>query len=89
MAVTRLPTKLVNAPLTIFPNLAGGGGRAHLAWRAMAKRNSKAGGLFLTIGSLGGFGWGIGAGEPLAGALLGTALGAAAALLLWLLDRRP
>lgn len=54
----------------------------------MAKRSSKAGGLFLTIGSLAGFGWGLATGEPMAGVLAGTSLGAAAALLLWLVDRR-
>jgi hypothetical protein len=54
----------------------------------MAKRNSRAGGFFLMIGILGGFGWGIASGAPLQGAILGTAIGAAAALLLWLVDRR-
>jgi hypothetical protein len=54
----------------------------------MAKRNSKAGGVFLTVGILVGFGWGAAAGDPMKGILIGTALGAAAALLLWLLDRR-
>lgn len=54
----------------------------------MQSRNTQAGGIFLTIGILGGFGWGIAVGEPMKGVLIGTALGALAALLLWLLDRR-
>jgi hypothetical protein len=54
----------------------------------MARRNTRAGGIFLTIGILGGFVWGIAAGNPMKGILIGTALGALAALLMWLLDRR-
>ena len=54
----------------------------------MARRNARAGGIFLTIGILAGLGWGIAAGNPMKGILIGTALGALAALLLWLLDRR-
>ncbi len=54
----------------------------------MATRNSKAGGIFLTVGILAGFGLGIAVGEPMKGILAGTAIGIAAALLLWLLDRR-
>ena len=47
-----------------------------------------AGGIFLTVGILAGFGWGIAVGEPMIGVLAGTAIGVAAAVLLWLLDRR-
>ena len=54
----------------------------------MARRNARAGGIFLTLGILLGFGWGVAAGEPMQGILVGTALGAMAALVLWLLDRR-
>ena len=54
----------------------------------MARRNAKSGGIFLTIGILAGFGWGVAAGAPMKGVLIGTGLGIAAALLLWLLDRR-
>ena len=54
----------------------------------MAKRNARAGGIFLTIGILAGLVWGIAEGNPMKGILIGTALGALAALLLWLLDRR-
>ena len=56
--------------------------------RGMARRNAQAGGIFLTLGILVGFGWGAFAGEPMKGILAGTLVGAAAALLLWLLDRR-
>jgi hypothetical protein len=54
----------------------------------MARRNARSGGIFLTIGILAGFVWGLTAGNPMKGILIGTALGALAALLLWLLDRR-
>jgi hypothetical protein len=54
----------------------------------MARRNAKAGGIFLTMGILAGFAWGITRGEPMLGILAGTALGIAAAVLLWLIDRR-
>lgn len=66
----------------------GGAFEPALAWRSMARRNALSGGIFLTIGILGGFGWGVASGEPMKGILIGTALGAAAAVLLWLLDRR-
>ena len=54
----------------------------------MAQRTALAGGIFLTVGILAGFAWGLADGNPMRGILAGTALGAAAALLLWLLDRR-
>ena len=54
----------------------------------MAQRNTRSGGIFLAIGVLTGFGWGIATGDPLKGVVIGTALGTVAALLLWLLDRR-
>ena len=54
----------------------------------MARRNARSGGIFLTIGILAGFGLGAAWGYPMKGILIGTALGALAALLLWLLDRR-
>ena len=59
-----------------------------LAWRRMARRNAQAGGIFLTLCILAGFGFGVAAGEPMKGILAGTLAGAGAALLLWLLDRR-
>ena len=54
----------------------------------MARRNARAGGIFLMIGILAGTAWGIAAGEPMLGVLAGTGAGIAAAVLLWLLDRR-
>lgn len=54
----------------------------------MARRNALSGGIFVTLGILGGFAWGVASGEPMLGILAGTALGAVAAVLLWLLDRR-
>ena len=57
-------------------------------WRGMTRRNAHSGGIFLTVGIVVGAGAGIAAGNPMNGILIGTALGAAAALLLWLLDRR-
>lgn len=54
----------------------------------MARRNAQAGGIFLTVGILGGFAWGIASGNAMLGVLAGTGAGIAAAVLLWLLDRR-
>ena len=54
----------------------------------MAQRPSRAGGIFLTVGILAGFAWGIAVGNPMKGVLAGTAIGVSAALALWLLDRR-
>lgn len=54
----------------------------------MDKRFTQAGGFFLTLTILGGFAFGVAAGEPMKGVLIGTAIGAAAAALLWLVDRR-
>ena len=54
----------------------------------MARRNAQAGGIFLTVGILGGVAWGIASGQAMLGVLAGTGAGIAAAVLLWLLDRR-
>ena len=54
----------------------------------MVQRNARAGGIFLTVGILAGLAWGVASGEPMLGILAGTAFGIAAALLLWLVDRR-
>ena len=54
----------------------------------MATRNARSGGIFLTIGILAGSIWGVTVGAPMKGVLIGTGLGIAAALLVWLLDRR-
>ena len=68
--------------------MAAGSLAARLAWRGMAQRNARAGGIFLMIGILAGLAWGMARGEPMLGILAGTALGIAAAVLLWLIDRR-
>ena len=59
-------------------------------WHAepMQRPNTKAGGCFLTLSILAGFGAGLALGDPLKGVVVGTGIGAALALLLWLVDRR-
>jgi hypothetical protein len=54
----------------------------------MVSRTTRAGGCFLTISILAGFPLGLAIGNPMKGILIGTGLGAAIALLLWLVDRR-
>ena len=54
----------------------------------MQRNTAQAGGIFLTIGILGGFSIGAALGDPLGYALIGTAAGIAVAVLLWLVDRR-
>ena len=54
----------------------------------MAKRNARSGGIFLMLAILVGAGGGIAAGNPMKGIVIGTAIGIAAAVLLWLIDRR-
>lgn len=47
-----------------------------------------AGGIFVTIGSLGGFAFGIAVGDPLGWTVLGTAAGIIVAVAVWLVDRK-
>jgi hypothetical protein len=54
----------------------------------MTNRTPIAGGCFLTICILGGFVAGLAIRNPMKGVLIGTAVGAALAILLWLVDRR-
>ena len=51
-------------------------------------RSSRSGGCFLTIFILLGFVGGLAIRNPMKGVLIGTATGAALALLTWLIDRR-
>ncbi len=46
-----------------------------------------AGGFFLMAAIIGGGVWGIAIGNPMKGLLVGTGLGIAAAVLVWLVDR--
>lgn len=52
------------------------------------RRNPAAGGFFLVIAILGGFALGVARGQPLPFTLLGTGVGALAATIVWLVDRR-
>ena len=54
----------------------------------MNTRTTTAGGFFLTVCILTGFGYGIAIGNPMKGGLIGTAAGVLLAVLLWLVDRR-
>lgn len=54
----------------------------------MGQKDSRSGGIFLALGVLGGLAAGAALGNAMAGILAGTVLGAGAALLLWLADRR-
>ena len=85
-AVAGLSTTIVNGVLTIIPSLPQRGPLWHGA--AMPTRSTRAGGCFLTIFILAGFVFGLAIANPMKGVLIGTAIGAVLALLIWLLDRR-
>lgn len=53
----------------------------------MATRNPMAGGFFFMAAILIGAVWGVWAGNPMKGILIGTGVGAGIATLIWLLDR--
>ena len=53
----------------------------------MRRINSNAGGVFIALGALGGFGLGLMAGDPVGYSVIGTAAGIVAAILVWLVDR--
>ena len=65
--------------------LEPGGWVCHV--RPMAKRTPLAGGFFLMAAILIGAVWGIYAGNPMKGILVGTGAGAVLALAMWLIDR--
>ncbi len=52
------------------------------------KRPTAAGGFLIALGILGGAGVGFAIGQATPGLLIGTAIGVAAALLVWTRDRR-
>jgi hypothetical protein len=56
--------------------------------RAMQTKTTHAGGCFLMIAILVGFLGGVSMRDPLAGTLIGTGVGIAIAVLVWLVDRR-
>jgi hypothetical protein len=53
----------------------------------MNRRSTRAGGCFLTVSILAGFVYGLSIQNPMKGVLIGTAIGAGLALLVWLVDR--
>lgn len=54
----------------------------------MSKPSPAAGGIFLVIAIIAGFAFGVTQGDPLGWSLVGTVIGAVAALILWAVDRR-
>ncbi|WP_309610288.1 hypothetical protein [Sphingomonas sp.] len=53
----------------------------------MRTPTTQAGGLFLMLGIIGGTIWGMTTGRVMLGVLTGTGIGAALAVVLWLIDR--
>lgn len=78
MPLSRLPRSVVNVALTMFA----------LHGPPMTKRASRAGGFFLMLCIVAGFPLGLAIGNPMKGILIGTGVGIAIAVLLWLIDRR-
>jgi len=84
--VSRLPTNVVNAIFTMFWRWLAAGRSGMGA--AMQRPTARAGGCFLTLCILIGFVAGLAIGNPMKGVLAGTGIGALAAIILWLVDRR-
>lgn len=57
-------------------------------WARVQRRFTQAGGCFLALAILAGTLVGIALGEPMKGVLIGTGVGIAATILLWIVDRR-
>lgn len=55
---------------------------------AMHSSTGRAGGIFVAIGSLGGFALGLFVGDPVGWTVLGTAAGILLAIVTWLIDHR-
>ena len=86
MRLSRWPTKLVNGPFTTFePGLEPKRRVCH--GRDMTKPSPMAGGFFWMAAILIGAVWGVAAGNPMKGILLGTGVGGLIALAVWLVDR--
>jgi hypothetical protein len=53
----------------------------------MEQQDRRSGGFFLMAAILIGFGWGVAAGDAMKGVLIGTAVGIAVSVAIWLVDR--
>lgn len=71
--------------MTINQRLSPGIAVCHGA--RMPRRTTQAGGCLLAIFILAGFVYGLAIQNPMAGVLIGTAIGIALAVLIWLVDR--
>ena len=78
------PMKLVKRSFTMF-RLERDADLWH--GRRMVRRTPMAGGFFLMAAIVGGGVWGIAIGNPMLGLLIGTGVGIAIAVLVWLVDR--
>lgn len=56
--------------------------------RSMTTPTPRAGGFFLVLPIVIGFGWGLATGQAMQGAIAGLAIGLILAALIWMLDRR-
>jgi hypothetical protein len=86
-ALSRKPTMLVNRSFTMKFRQGWSARRSSAMGGRMATRKPMAGGFFWMAGILIGAVWGVVAGNPMKGILIGTGAGAAIAAVIWLLDR--
>ena len=75
----------VNTPSTMI-GVVPGGAPAYAA--RMTSPTPMAGGFFLVLPIVVGFGWGLASGRALQGALVGLLVGLVLALIVWAVDRR-